>query len=101
MQLLPPDVLQLYIQHLIQQQADGGEGGGEGAGGGGGGEVGQADKAGEGQAGANTGLIQQVRKLVSYPDRIFHTHRKNRSGELPIPFSFKCAGMLAHCSFLI
>ena len=62
MQLLPPDVLQLYIQQLIQQQADGGEGGGEGAGGGGG-EVGQADKAGEGQAGANTGLIQQVRKL--------------------------------------
>ena len=66
MQLLPPDVLQLYIQHLIQQQADGGEGGGEGAGGGGGGggggEVGQADKAGEGQAGANTGLVQQVRR---------------------------------------
>ena len=66
MQLLPPDVLQLYIQHLIQQQAEGGEGGGEGAGGGGGGgggEVGQADKAGEGQAGANTGLVQQVRRL--------------------------------------
>ena len=24
-----------------------------------------------------------------------------KKGELPIPFSFKCAGMLAHCSFLI
>ena len=27
--------------------------------------------------------------------------RKNGSGQLPIPFSFKCARMLAHCSFLI
>ena len=25
----------------------------------------------------------------------------NRFGQLPIPFSFKCAGMLAYCSFLI
>ena len=24
---------------------------------------------------------------------------KNRSGQLPISFSFKCVGMLAHCSF--
>ena len=39
--------------------------------------------------------------IVSFPDRIFRARRKNRSGELPIPFSFKCAGMLAHCSFLI
>ena len=39
--------------------------------------------------------------LVSFPDRIFRARRKNGSGQLPIPFSFKCAGMLAHCSFLI
>ena len=39
--------------------------------------------------------------VVSFPDRIFRARRKNGSGQLPIPFSFKCAGMLAHCSFLI
>ena len=39
--------------------------------------------------------------LVSFPDPVFCTCRKNRSGELPVPFLFKCAGMLAHCSFLI
>ena len=39
--------------------------------------------------------------IVSFPDRIFRARRKNGSGQLPIPFSFKCAGMLAHCSFLI
>ena len=27
--------------------------------------------------------------VVSFPDRIFYTCRKNRSDELPIPFSFK------------
>ena len=27
--------------------------------------------------------------LVSFPDLIFCAHRKNRSDELPIPFSFK------------
>ena len=35
---------------------------------------------------------------VLFPDRIFHTPWKNKSGKLPIPFSF---GMLVHCSFLI
>ena len=40
-------------------------------------------------------------ELVSFPDRIFCACRKNGPGQLPIPFSFKCAGMLAHCSFLI
>ena len=39
--------------------------------------------------------------IVSFPDRNFRARRKNGSGQLPIPFSFKCAGMLAHCSFLI
>ena len=39
--------------------------------------------------------------LVSFPDCIFRACRKNRSGQLPIPFSFKCAEMLAYCSFLI
>ena len=39
--------------------------------------------------------------LVLFPDCIFYACRKNRSGQLPIPFSFMCAGMLAHCSFLI
>ena len=39
--------------------------------------------------------------LVSFPHYIFCTHWKNRSGQLPIPFSFKCAEMLAYCSFLI
>ena len=39
--------------------------------------------------------------LVSFPDPIFCARRKNRSDELPIPFSFKCAGMLGHRSFLI
>ena len=28
---------------------------------------------------------------VSFPDRIFRTRRKNGFGQLPIPFSFKCA----------
>ena len=45
--------------------------------------------------------VRHEYEIVSFPDHIFHTHRKNRSGELPIPFLFKCAGMLAHCSFLI
>ena len=40
-------------------------------------------------------------EIVSFPDRIFRARWKNGSGQLPIPFSFKCAGMLAHCSFLI
>ena len=39
--------------------------------------------------------------LVSFPDCIFCACRKNRSGQLPIPFSFKCAKMLVYCSFLI
>jgi len=39
--------------------------------------------------------------IVLLPDRIFRARRKNGYGELPIPFSFICAGMLAHCSFLI
>ena len=30
----------------------------------------------------------------SFPDHIFHARQKNRSGQLPIPFSFKCARML-------
>ena len=37
--------------------------------------------------------------VVSLPDRIFSTHRKNWSGQLPIPFSFKCTGMLAGALF--
>ena len=40
-------------------------------------------------------------ELVSFPDHIFRGHWKNVSGQLPIPFSFKCTGMLAHCYFLI
>ena len=40
-------------------------------------------------------------KLVSFPDCILRARRKNGSGEPPIPFLFKCAGMLAHCSFVI
>ena len=40
-------------------------------------------------------------ELVSFPDHIFCACRKNGSGQLPIPFSFKCTGMLVHCSFLI
>ena len=40
-------------------------------------------------------------RIVSFPDRIFRARRKNGSGQLPIPFSFKCVGMLAHCSSLI
>ena len=47
------------------------------------------------------GLLSLYPHLVSFPDRIFRARRKNGSGQLPIPFSFKCAGMLAHCSFLI
>ena len=39
--------------------------------------------------------------IVLSPDRIFCAHRKNESDQLPIPFSFKCAGMLAHCSLLV
>ena len=39
--------------------------------------------------------------VVSFLDHIFCAHQKNRSGQLPIPFSFKCAGRLTHCSFLI
>ena len=39
--------------------------------------------------------------LVSFPDGSFHACQKNGSGQLPIPFSFKCAGMLAHCSFFM
>ena len=30
-------------------------------------------------------------------DHIFCACWKNRSGQLPIPFSFKCTGMLMHC----
>ena len=45
--------------------------------------------------------LQVPPTLVSFPDRIFRARWKNGSGQLPIPFSFKCAGMLAHCSFLI
>ena len=36
--------------------------------------------------------------IVSFPARIFCACRKNGSGQLPIPFSFKCAGVLVHCS---
>ena len=36
----------------------------------------------------------ETRGVVSFPDCIFHACRKNRSGQLPIPFSFKCAGAL-------
>ena len=46
-------------------------------------------------------LTPVLSRLVSFPDRIFRARRENGSGQLPIPFSFKCAGMLAHCSFLI
>jgi len=33
--------------------------------------------------------------------RFFAIWRKNTSGDLPIPFWFLCARMLAHCSILI
>ena len=45
------------------------------------------------------GMTYITAQLVLFPDRIFRARRKNRSGELPIPISFKCARMLAHCSF--
>ena len=51
--------------------------------------------------GTREGLFTPRCYAVSFPDHIFYTCQKNRFGELPIPFSFKCAGMLAHCSFLI
>jgi len=35
------------------------------------------------------------------PRRYFVIWRKNTSGDLPIPFWFWCARMLAHCSILI
>ena len=45
------------------------------------------------------GLITwEVLGVLLFPDRIFRG--KNRSGELPIPFWFKCAGILVHPSFL-
>ena len=44
---------------------------------------------------------QRCLPIVSSPDRIFCARRKNGSGQLPIPFSFKVTGMQAHCSFLI
>ena len=43
---------------------------------------------------------QPVAVLGHYYCRIFCAGRKNGSSQLPIPFSFKCAGMRAHCSFL-
>ena len=33
--------------------------------------------------------------IISFPDRIFYDNRKNGSGQLPILFSFKCAGRIA------
>ena len=45
--------------------------------------------------------FHHLHDIVLFPDRIFRTRRKNGSGELPIPFLFKCAGMLVHCSFQI
>ena len=46
--------------------------------------------------------VQADQELVSFPDRIFRARPPEKgSGELPIPFSFKCAGILVHCSFLI
>ena len=38
---------------------------------------------------------------VLFPDCVFHTHCNSGSGQLPIPFSFKCAGMLAHCNLML
>ena len=49
----------------------------------------------------SVGYSSVLSQVVSFPDRIFRARRKNGSGQLPIPFSFKCAGMLAHCSFLM
>ena len=45
--------------------------------------------------------VERGARVVSFPDRIFRACQKDGSSQLPIPFSFKCAGMLAHCSFLI
>jgi len=39
--------------------------------------------------------------VVSSPDPIIHVHWKNGSAQLHIPFSLKCAAMLAHCSLLL
>ena len=39
--------------------------------------------------------------VVLFPDRIFRTRCKNGSGQLPIPFSFKCTRMLAHCNLML
>ena len=46
-----------------------------------------------------SGKVNEPIVLDSSPDHIFHARRKNGSGELPIPFLFKCAGMLAPYSF--
>jgi len=47
----------------------------------------------------NSKVIQYLASLV--PRRFFAIRRKNAPGDLPIPFWFWCAGMLAHCSILI
>ena len=51
--------------------------------------------------GTREGLLTPRCYVVSFPDCIFYACQKSRLGELPIPSSFKCAGMLAHCSFVI
>ena len=49
----------------------------------------------------NTMTVNADPLIISFPDRIFYDNRKNGSGQLPILFSFKCAEILVHCSFLI
>ena len=39
--------------------------------------------------------------LLLSPDHIFRARWKNGSGQLPFPFSFKCAETRVHCSLLI
>ena len=46
-------------------------------------------------------VLSAYHHLVSFPDCTLRARWKNGSGQLPNSFSFKCAGMLGHCSFLI
>ena len=47
------------------------------------------------------GMKQPLPELVSFPADFSPSVGKSTSGNPPIPFRFKCAGMLAHCIILI
>ena len=59
-----------------------------------------------GRPASQPSVCQGNRAVVSHSlvprPHFSHLHAgKMQSGQLPIPFLFKCAGILAHCSFLI